>query len=39
MEIIITGGSNNNYCSIGCSAYLRSIKIDDWKQLSIFLKI
>ena len=31
MEIIITGGSNNNYFSIGGMRYARSVRIDDWR--------
>jgi hypothetical protein len=31
MEIIVTGGSNNNYFSIGGMRYARSVKIDDWR--------
>ncbi len=31
MEIIVTGGSNNNYFSIGGMRYAQSVKIDDWR--------
>ncbi len=31
MAIIVTGGSNNNYYSIGGMRYLRSVQIDRWK--------
>jgi hypothetical protein len=31
MEIIVTGGSNNNYYSIGGLQYLQSVNIDDWR--------
>jgi len=28
LNIIVTGGSNNNYCGIGGLAYTRSLQID-----------
>ncbi len=31
MEIIVTGGSNNNYFSIGGMRYARSVAIDAWR--------
>jgi hypothetical protein len=31
MNIIVTGGSNNNYYSIGGLRYMRSVQIDKWK--------
>ena len=31
VSIIVTGGSNNNYYSVGGLRYMRSIKIDDWR--------
>ncbi len=31
MEIIVTGGSNNNYFSIGGMRYARSVPIDPWR--------
>jgi hypothetical protein len=29
--VIVTGGSNNNYFSVGGLRYLRSVRIDDWR--------
>jgi len=31
MEIIVTGGTNNNYYSIGGLMYLQSVEIDKWR--------
>jgi hypothetical protein len=31
MNIIVTGGSNNNYFSIGGLRYDRSVEIDKWR--------
>jgi hypothetical protein len=31
MAIIVTGGTNNNYYSIGGLAYGRSVQIDQWR--------
>jgi hypothetical protein len=31
MNVIVTGGSNNNYYSIGGLAYTRSLQIDKWR--------
>jgi hypothetical protein len=31
MAVIVTGGSNNNYYSIGGMRYLRSVQIDKWR--------
>jgi hypothetical protein len=31
MNIIVTGGSNNNYYSIGGLSYRQSVKIDEWR--------
>jgi hypothetical protein len=31
MNIVVTGGSNNNYYSIGGLAYTRSLQIDKWR--------
>ena len=31
MEVIVTGGSNNNYYSIGGLMYLQSVEIDKWR--------
>jgi hypothetical protein len=31
MNIIVTGGSNNNYYSIGGLAYRQSVPIDKWR--------
>jgi hypothetical protein len=31
MNVIVTGGSNNNYYSIGGLAYFRSVPIDKWR--------
>ncbi len=31
MEIIVAGGTNNNYYSIGGLNYLQSVQIDKWR--------
>ncbi len=31
MSVIVTGGSNNNYYSIGGLRYMRSVQIDKWR--------
>jgi hypothetical protein len=31
INIIVTGGSNNNYYSIGGVAFFRSVEIDKWR--------
>ncbi len=31
MEIIVTGGTNNNYYSIGGLMYLQSVEVDKWR--------
>ena len=31
MEVIVTGGTNNNYYSIGGLMYLQSVEIDKWR--------
>jgi len=31
MNIVVTGGSNNNYYSIGGLAYRQSVPIDKWR--------
>jgi hypothetical protein len=31
LNIIVTGGSNNNYYSVGGLAYTQSLQIDKWR--------
>jgi hypothetical protein len=31
VNIIVTGGSNNNYWSVGGLSYSRSVQIDKWR--------
>ena len=38
MEIIVTGGSNNNYFSIGGMRCARSVSIGNWRQLLFRLR-